>query len=110
MSIKGVDGSLGAYQAQLRTNQAGAQRAAATGDARTPAAAANQGQAAGDTVNVSFDGVLRTAALTTAMNTGDVRREKIEAVRESLDNGTYTIDNHKIATKLVQDERAIFGK
>ena len=59
---------------------------------------------------VSFDGVLRTAALTTAMRASDVRQEKVDAIRESLDDGTYVIDNHKIAAKLVQDERAIFGK
>lgn len=111
MSIKGIDGSLGAYQAQMnRTNQANTQRAANANDVKAPASSGASQSQAKDTINVSFDGVLRTTALSTAMNTGDVRQEKVDAIRESLDNGTYVIDNRKIATKLVQDERAIFGR
>ena len=112
MNIKGIiDGSLSVYQAQMnRTNQAGTQRAADAGVAKTPSAATNQNQPAKDTANVSFEGVLRTVALSTAMNTGDVRPEKVEAIRETLDNGTYVIDSRKIAAKLVKDEKAIFGQ
>jgi flagellar biosynthesis anti-sigma factor FlgM len=111
MNIKGIDGSLGVYQEQLnRANQAGARRVADANDAKTPASATGQNQPAKDTISVSFDGVLRTTAYSTAMSTGDVRQEKVDAIRESLDNGVYAIDSRKIATKLVQDERAIFGK
>lgn len=110
MGIKGINGQFGAYQAQLsRQSQASVQRApdaAAQPQAAAPATA----QAAGDRINVSFDGVLRTVALSSAMNAGDVRQEKVDAIRASLDNGTYTIDSRKIATKLVQDEKAIFGR
>lgn len=115
MSIHGINGSLNAYQAQIqaqqaqasRTQQAGVQRPAT--DGKSPAGA-TQGQASQDRINVSADGALRTAALSTAMNTNDVRQEKVDSIRESLDNGTYVIDSRKIATKLVQDENAIFGR
>jgi len=111
MNIKGIDGSLGAYQTQMnRTNQAGTQRAADAGVAKAPAEIASQSQPGKDTISVSFAGVLHTTALSTAMNTGDVRPDKVDAIRESLDNGTYVIDSRKIATKLVQDESAIFGQ
>ena len=109
MSIKGIiDGTLSAYQAQInRTSQANAQRAS---NARDPkASAANQSQPAKDTVDVSFAGALRTVAFSTATSTGDVRQEKVDAIRESLDNGTYEIDSQKIALKLLQDESDIFG-
>ena len=109
--INGIDGSFGVYQAQMnRSNQAGTQRAADVNDAKAPASAARQGRKNKDTVSVSFDGALRTAALSTAMNTGDVRQEKVEAIRDSLDNGTYVIDNRKIAEKIVQEESALFER
>ena len=110
MSIKGLDGSLGAYQAQMnRAHTAAAQRTPDAGG-KPPQTAGSTPAQTSDKVNVSFDGVLRTTALSTAMNAADVRQEKVDAVRESLDNGTYVIDSRKIATKLVQDERAIFGR
>ena len=109
MDIKKIDGSLSVYQAQLnRANQSGAQRAAEAQDAKAPAA--HQSRSAKDTISVSFDGVLRTAALSTAMNAGDVRQEKVDAIRESLNNGEYAVDSRKIALKLVQEERDIFGQ
>ena len=111
MNINGIDGPLGVYQAQLnRTNQAGTQRAADANEAKAPASAANQGQPGTDKIDVSFDGVLRTTAFATAMRTGDVRQEKVDTIRDSLDRGDYVIDSRKIAVKLVQEERAIFGK
>ena len=90
MNIKGIDGSLDAYRAQMnRANQADAQRAATTHDAKAPAPAANQSQPAKDTIDVSFAGVLRTTAFSTAMHAGDVRQEKVGAVRESLGSGSF---------------------
>jgi len=109
MDIKKIDGSLGAYQAQLnRVNQSGARRAADAHDAKAPAS--HESRPDKDTISVSFDGVLRTTALSTAMNAGDVRREKVDAIRETLDNGEYVVDSRKIALKLVQEERDIFGQ
>ena len=111
MNINGLNGSLGAYQAQMnRTNQANAQRTQETGNDATQSANAAKPQQTGDKVEMSPNAVLRTTALTTAMKTPDVRQEKVDSIKQSLDNGSYTIDNRKIATKLVQDERAIFGK
>ncbi len=105
MNIKGLNGSLGAYQAQMnRTGKADVGRAQA-GSERSQ----TTGQA-GDRISVSPDAALRTSAFSTAMSAADVRQEKVDSIKQSLDNGTYTIDSRKIATKLVLDERAIFGK
>ena len=107
MNINGLSGSLGAYQAQL--NQA---NKAETGQAREAGSPRTQNTAArtGDRISVSAGAALWTSAFSTAMSAADVRHEKVENIKQSLENGTYTIDNRKIATKLVQDERAIFGK
>jgi|GEM_PF-659892 len=111
MNVNTLGGTIGAYQAQMdRTNKPDAARQAAqTGAAKTPQAAAQTAQATGDKINVSFDGMLRTSAFASAMRAPDVRQEKVDAIKQSLDEGTYVIDNRKIATKLVQDEKAIFG-
>ena len=107
MNINGLSSSLGAYQAQLnRANKSENGQTRETGTTRPQNAAAR----AGDRISVSADAALRTSAFSTAMSAADVRHEKVEAIKQSLENGTYTIDNRKIATKLVQDERAIFGK
>lgn len=108
MNINGLGGSLGAYQAQMDRSKADAARSAAQTAAKSTSSAG--AQSAGDKVNVSFDGMLRTSAFATAMRTPDVRQEKVDAIRQSIDDGSYVIDNHKIATKLVQDEKAVFGK
>jgi flagellar biosynthesis anti-sigma factor FlgM len=34
----------------------------------------------------------------------EIRTDKIEAVKRSIDNGTYTIDPLKIAGKIIEEE------
>jgi negative regulator of flagellin synthesis FlgM len=38
-----------------------------------------------------------------AMATPDVRSEKVDAIKMKVDNGTYQIDNEKIAEKLIEE-------
>jgi negative regulator of flagellin synthesis FlgM len=98
---------VGAYQqAQVdKPDVARAQRA------RPAEASGLDGRSSGgDRVDVSFDAVLRTAAMSTAMSAPDVRQEKIDAIRQSLDDGVYVIDNHKIATRLVLEDPALFPR
>jgi negative regulator of flagellin synthesis FlgM len=99
---------IGAYQQQAQVDKpdvARAQRARAM-----EASGANGRSSGADRVDVSFDAVLRTAAMSSAMNAPDVRQEKIDAIRQSLDNGVYVIDNHKIATRLVLEDPALFSR
>lgn len=57
-----------------------------------------------DTVNVSQDGMLRTTALATALSTPDIRQGKVDAIKEQLANGTYSVDSKNIASKMLQDD------
>jgi len=62
----------------------------------------------GDTLRLSHEAMLRTAARSTAMQTDDVRQERVEALHAQVANGTYSIDNEKIAAKLLQDEADLY--
>lgn len=57
-----------------------------------------------DTVTVSNEAVLRTDAYRTAMATPPVRQEKVDAIKSQIQNGSYTIDSRRIATKLLTEE------
>ena len=63
----------------------------------------------GDTVSVSQDALLLTAARSTAQNTPDVRAEKVEALRIQVANGTYKPDSKLIAANLVREEPGLFS-
>jgi negative regulator of flagellin synthesis FlgM len=64
--------------------------------------------AEGDTLQLSHEARLRTAAHSTAMQTGDMRRERVDALKAQVADGTYHIDNEKIAARLLQEEADIF--
>jgi len=62
----------------------------------------------GDTLRLSHEARLLTAARSTAMQTDDMRRERVDALKAQVADGTYSIDNEKIAAKLLQEEADIF--
>jgi negative regulator of flagellin synthesis FlgM len=62
----------------------------------------------GDTLQLSHEARLRTAARSAAMQTEDVRRERVEALKEQVAGGRYQIDNEKTAAKLLQEEADLF--
>ncbi len=78
-----------------------AQRGAAEGAA--PAAAQ------GDRVSLSSEARLATAALSAAQSAPDIRRQKIENVKERIESGEYTIDPKNIAGKLLRDDSLLAG-
>lgn len=62
----------------------------------------------GDRVSVSQNAVLLTEARRTAQATPDVRQEKVDALKEQVNSGTYNIDSTQLATNLLAEEGALF--
>lgn len=102
MSIKSLSGIVGAYQAQLnRADPASlAANRAGRADRNNPAAAHGKT----DSVSLSSDAALRKKALEEANNAPDLRLEKMETIRQSLEDNSYIIDNKKIAAKIIAEE------
>lgn len=61
-----------------------------------------------DMAHVSRDALLLTEALRGAQNAPDVRAARVEALRASLENGTYRPDSMRIAEALVAEEPGLF--
>ncbi len=60
--------------------------------------------ATGDRVEFSDEAKLRTEAYSTASNTSDIRRDKVEEIKARIAAGEYQMDSRKIAQNLVRDE------
>lgn len=63
----------------------------------------------GDTVNVSHDALLLTAALRAAQNTPDVRAEKVEALRAQVATGAYKPNLERVALAIASEEAGLFS-
>ena len=73
---------------------------------KTPEAPA-QGAAQSAHVRLT-DSAMQLAALEKAIaKVPDVDMDRVEAVRDEIESGEYTIDSRRIATKLVQLERSL---
>jgi negative regulator of flagellin synthesis FlgM len=86
------------YRANLDKAQAAAARRAGQTGPETA------GRAQGDVVTVSPEAVLRTEAYRTANAAPDIRREKVENIKERISSGAYTPDSRKIAQKLLESD------
>jgi len=62
----------------------------------------------GDTLRLSHEAMLRTTARSAAMQADDMRQERVDALKAQVADGTYLIDNEKIAAKLLQEEADLF--
>jgi negative regulator of flagellin synthesis FlgM len=62
----------------------------------------------GDTLRLSHEAKLHTTARSTAMQADDMRQERVDALKAQVADGTYLIDNEKIAAKLLQEEADLF--
>lgn len=69
----------------------------------------NASPAQGDTVSVSPEALLRAEANKAIGNSPDVRQEKIDAIKDQLNAGTYSVDSKQIAHKLLQDDAFLAG-
>lgn len=91
-------------------NQAGAYRSNMDETQRTAARRSAQpapeqtAKAQGDRVSVSPEAMLRTEAHKAINSASDVRREKVDSIKASLADGTYTMDSKNIAQKLLESE------
>ena len=71
---------------------------------RTKDAASQPVPAQGDRVSLSPTARLHTVAHAEAAHAPEVRREMVDAIKQRVDSGEYTVDARKVAEKLVQDE------
>ena len=62
----------------------------------------------GDRVSLSPEAKLRTEAFSSAMNAGDVRADKVAALKAQVESGEYQIDSRAIASRLLQEEPGLF--
>ncbi len=63
----------------------------------------------GDSVQLSGDAKMMAEARGVASETSDVRTEKVAALREQVQNGTYKIDNNRIAEGIIKEDVEFFG-
>jgi len=63
----------------------------------------------GDQVQFSDEALLRTEAYKAATAAPDVRRDKVEAIKAQIANGTYEIDSQKIAERMLSDDADFLG-
>lgn len=98
MEIKNTMNRLDPYLNRLEVEKEKARAAEKSGAA----------PAAGDTVQINSTGLKATVAAA-AMAAPDTRDDKIAAIKASLADGSYQIDNKAIAAKLVQEAGDLFA-
>ena len=79
-----------------------------TEDAANKAAKDARPGGEGDTLRLSHEAMLRATARSAAMQTDDIRQERVDALQAQVADGTYRIDNEKIAAKLLQEDAELF--
>lgn len=57
-----------------------------------------------DSVRISREGRLFARALREAQETPEVRRTRVNEIKEQVDAGTYVIDSRKTAAKIVEED------
>ena len=101
MDIKGLSGQMiNSYRPRTERTEDAAAKAAKGRDARP--------DGEGDTLRLSHEARLRTAAHCAALQADDMRRERVDVLKKQVADGTYRIDNEKIAARLLQDEADLF--
>ena len=103
MVIKNIAGELTPYA----NKKVGGQRTAEV-QQRVQEASKTSGEQA-DRVVLSSEARLRGAALQTATEAPDVRREKVDRLKEQVRNGTYQPDLKKAAANLIRDDLSLLA-
>lgn len=57
-----------------------------------------------DSVRISREGRLFTRALREAQESPEVRRARVNEIREQVEAGTYVIDSRKTAAKIIEED------
>ena len=63
----------------------------------------------GDTVTFSDAALLRTEAHKAASAAPDVRRDKVEAIKAQIANGSYVVDSRKIAERILVEDAELLS-
>lgn len=99
MDIKTVTDPLGAYSRNSVDGVKGKDRK--TGES-------SGSRASPDRVSVSDEGRIFSSALQEAQSTSDVRTDKVNRIREMIQNGEYHLDTKRIAQKLVESDSELW--
>jgi len=59
---------------------------------------------ASDSLAISSEAARIRESVKTAMELAEVRAEKVEAIKEKLENGTYILDSEKIAESILKNK------
>lgn len=62
----------------------------------------------GDSVRLSGEGRMVNRARQAAMDSPEVRAEKVQRLKELVESGEYEIDTQKTAAKIVEEELKLF--
>jgi len=103
MVIKNIAGEMNPYT----NKKVGGQRTTEV-QQRAQEASKSSGEQA-DRVVLSSEARLRGAALQTANEAPDVRREKVDRLKEQVKNGTYQPDLKKAAANLIRDDLSLLA-
>lgn len=101
MDIKKILGGVSPYS---RTQVDKGDSASSSSRVERAKARVRSTSAEGDKVSVSSDALLVAEAAKAAEESPDVRVDRVEALRQQVQTGTYTPDSRKIAEKLVQSD------
>ncbi len=66
--------------------------------------AASRGTASSDKVTLSQGARLYKAGMEEALNSDEVRTEKVNEIKAQVENGTYKPDSRKIAEKMINQD------
>lgn len=95
MQIKGLLTGLQSYE-QSKINKAKAR------DRGSPASTPTDSRS--DKVTLSQDAKLYRAGLDQAMKADEVRTERVQELKERVQDGTYEPNSHKIAEKMIRED------
>jgi len=99
MDVKGIISGVNPY---LSSKAGGAE--ARDGDLQAAKTGAQQAAAAGDTVTISDAAKLQALATREASQAPDIRKEKVEEVKQRVQSGQYKTDSRKIAEGIVKSD------
>lgn len=83
---------------ELIVNTQGAQKVMVKGKATT-----SQGQQRVDRIDISERGKEAASIIGTINSMPEVRGEKVQAIKDAVNSGTYKVDPFKVATKMLSE-------
>ena len=64
----------------------------------------------GDSVSLSSEARLMAEANRTAQTSPDIRQEKVDMLKAQVQDGTYRVDNERIAQGLLREDMGLFTR